>query len=318
VELPAGVAPGSAEDARCTRAEALTRGARGAGALVVDGYGFDAGYLAEIRAPGLVTAYVDDLLRRGLPVDVVVNPNAGACAEDYREGAAAGPAEILAGARYALLREEFRAGRRRRSGEPAGEPGAWLRPLHLLIAFGGSDPAGVTARALEAAIAAGPQRFDRITVLVGPLHPSAGALRDLACCEAPRVSLRSVSPGGVAALLAGVDVALGAAGGTSWELACMGVPMLLVEVADNQRAVAEPLAACGAAQRLGRVDRLTADDLAASLGRLAEAGAPALRAMSEAGARLIDGEGARRVAGARWDLGCHSDVSSRAFRASSR
>ena len=362
VALPAGVAPGSAEDALATRAEAA---ARGAGAIVVDGYHFDAGYLAALRAPGLITAYVDDLLRRGLPVDVLVNPNAGAHADDYGAG---GPAEILAGARYTPLREEFRAARRPRTGDAA------RAPLHLLITFGGSDPAGMTVRALEAAIAVGAERFDPITVLVGPLYPSIAALRDLAGAAgrggregeeegegftgrrgggeeendagssrpdsssppprlpasllnpspsssppdssppprlpasllnpspspspSPRVNLRSVSPGEVAAVLAGVDVALGAAGSTSWELACLGVPMLLVEVADNQRAVIAPLAACGAAWALGAARELTAGALADALGRLAAAGEPARRAMAEAGARLVDGEGARRVAAA--------------------
>ncbi len=74
--------------------------------------------------------------------------------------------------------------------------------------------------------------------------------------------------------------------------------MLLVEVADNQRAVIEPLAACGAAWALGTADRLTAEDLTRALRRIAAAGAPARLAMSEAGAALIDGEGARRVAAA--------------------
>ncbi|MCC6551999.1 MAG: hypothetical protein IT372_03120, partial [Polyangiaceae bacterium] len=80
VALPPSIAPASAEDARRTREEAA---ARGAGALVVDGYRFEAAYFQALRAPGLVTAYVDDLLRRDLPVDVIINPNAGARAEDY-------------------------------------------------------------------------------------------------------------------------------------------------------------------------------------------------------------------------------------------
>ena len=76
----------------------------------------------------------------------------------------------------------------------------------------------------------------------------------------------------------------------------MGVPMLLVQVADNQRAVIEPLVAGGVAKRL---DREVAQDeaaLEAAIEGFIRTDPAELRRMSEAGRRLVDGRGAARIA----------------------
>jgi hypothetical protein len=74
--------------------------------------------------------------------------------------------------------------------------------------------------------------------------------------------------------------------------------MLLAQVSSNQRAVIEPLVSRGAAWALGPDDLAGPTALEAALRRLVGAGEPALQAMSLAGASLIDGQGARRVAAA--------------------
>ena len=40
-------------------------------------------------------------------------------------------------------------------------------------------------------------------------------------------------------LMAWCDVAIAAGGTTTWELCCLGVPAILVDVAENQTAVAQ-------------------------------------------------------------------------------
>jgi spore coat polysaccharide biosynthesis predicted glycosyltransferase SpsG len=55
----------------------------------------------------------------------------------------------------------------------------------------------------------------------------------------------------MAALMAECDVAIGAAGGTSWERCCLGVPTLIAVLAENQQRIAVSLDAGGAAINLG-------------------------------------------------------------------
>nr|WP_275939166.1 UDP-2,4-diacetamido-2,4,6-trideoxy-beta-L-altropyranose hydrolase [Polyangium spumosum] len=279
--VPTRITPGSAADALWLRTSAEERGAV---VVVADGYAFDAQWLATSRGP-FVTAYVDDFSQQDLPVDVVIDPNAGG----REEGRGAGPQRVLAGARYTPLRAEFR-----RSPAPAR---SFAPPLSLLLTFGASDPARLSLPALRAVLAIGKAVPLRITVLAGPMHPDLEALRALAAsvddvAQRPAIVHDTKD---VAALFASIDLAVAAAGSTAWELAAMGVPMLLVPVADNQRAVIDPLVSAGAAARL---DLEAARD-EARLSRVIEvfalAGAQAHLAMSQACTGLVDGRGAERT-----------------------
>jgi RimJ/RimL family protein N-acetyltransferase len=101
----------------------------------------------------------------------------------------------------------------------------------------------------------------------------------------------------LASALEDVDVAVSAAGSTTWELAALGVPTVLVPVAPNQHAVAVAAArhgtACASFPPAGApfpdvqgVADLVGGLLADPAARVAQAGA---------GPRLIDGRGAARV-----------------------
>src|SRR4029079_4764741 len=60
----------------------------------------------------------------------------------------------------------------------------------------------------------------------------------------------------MAALMAESDLAIGAAGVTSWERCCLGLPALVLVLADNQRKSAEALHEAGAAYLLDSRERL--------------------------------------------------------------
>lgn len=95
--------------------------------------------------------------------------------------------------------------------------------------------------------------------------------------------------------MAWADFAVSAAGGTSWELARMGCPMILLILASNQAAVAKALAKGGAALNAGWVNDKGIPRLAAMIDRLAFS--PSLRrTMTLRGNRLVDGKGCSRVA----------------------
>jgi UDP-2,4-diacetamido-2,4,6-trideoxy-beta-L-altropyranose hydrolase len=285
VPLPASVAPASREDALATAELARTLAPV---TLLVDGYSFARDYLRALAGPQVAVAYIDDHGLAELPVALVLNPNAGATPELYRRPQ---PARVLAGSQFTPLRAEYR-----RATVPER---SFAPPLHLLITYGGSDPLGLTLPTFAAAleIAATTNALRAITVLAGPLCPDAEALA-VAASSAPRglaTLLRGVSE--MAALLASVDLAVGAAGSTSWELAHMGVPMAIGAVAENQRAVITPLVDVGAAWALGEGAEL-ASCLAERLRAFITAGPSLHRAMSARGRALIDGRGAERVAAA--------------------
>jgi len=95
-------------------------------------------------------------------------------------------------------------------------------------------------------------------------------------------------------VLEGVDIAVSAAGLTAYELACAGVPAVLVAVAENQRRVARASATAGTALAVDA----SGDDLGPRLrGSLSALLDPVRRAaLAARGTELLDGRGALRAA----------------------
>jgi len=95
-------------------------------------------------------------------------------------------------------------------------------------------------------------------------------------------------------VMARSDLAITAGGSTCWELAFMGVPSLVLAVAENQRGIARALHEVGTARFLGWADEVAAVDLADAISDLT--GSPAERErMASIGQSTIDGRGRERV-----------------------
>jgi RimJ/RimL family protein N-acetyltransferase len=90
------------------------------------------------------------------------------------------------------------------------------------------------------------------------------------------------------------DLAIGAAGTSSWERCCLGLPSLVVIAAANQNLTADDLARAGAALLLGRSDALTPAAVARAVGDITMEGGN-LHTMGKRAAQLCDGQGALRI-----------------------
>jgi UDP-2,4-diacetamido-2,4,6-trideoxy-beta-L-altropyranose hydrolase len=249
-------------------------------ALVLDDYGLDAGRSAGLARPGMVTLVVDDLADRAHRCDLLVDPGFGREASDYA-GLTSSGCEVLVGPRYALLRSAFAAGC------PAREEGAVRR---VFVSFGLSDVGSIAARAVQALRPLAPAaRFD---VALASDAASLPRLQAMAR-EDPGLHLHADALD-VAALMRAADVAVGAAGASTWERCALALPSLAVAVADNQRAMIGRLAGAGAVLA---VDAST-PDFPAALARTFDAlQAPELRRrLAAASHALCDGRGAGRVA----------------------
>lgn len=237
--------------------------------VVADSYRVEPKHRRAIMAAGLKLLALDDFGSGAVDADFVLSPNLTAGADARR----------LFGPRYALLRPEFPAAAGRPL-EKAGVP-------RILVTMGGSDPAGLTREAWKALDAA-PGSF-ALDLLVGAANPQAGALaRDAAAARHETVAHHD--PADVPGLMRRAALAVSAAGSTCWELACLGVPSIVLVTADNQKGVAEGLVKSGFAVRADGVSA-AATQAAALLADPAR-----LKAMSAAGKALVDGRGAERVA----------------------
>jgi RimJ/RimL family protein N-acetyltransferase len=132
-----------------------------------------------------------------------------------------------------------------------------------------------------------------VRVVIGPANPWLAELRQ-AVRQAPcRVELLT-NVNDMPALMAWADVAICAGGGTCWELAFMGAPMLTVVLADNQLGVAQGLSHYGMGLNLGFAAGLHVEQLTEAARRLLHDREQRAR-MSAIGRVVVDGDGAQRV-----------------------
>jgi UDP-2,4-diacetamido-2,4,6-trideoxy-beta-L-altropyranose hydrolase len=273
---------GSADDARQTTALAQQRGARW---IIADGYHFGAAYQQQIKAAGLKLLLVDDYGHADhYSADIVLNQNMTANEAMYvrREPYT----RLLLGTRYVLLRREFWPWR------------GWQREIvpvarKVLVTMGGSDPDNMTLLVMHALQQVDIAGLEAI-ILVGAGNPHDSTLQEAAQAASYAVQLRQ-NVHNMPELMAWADLCIGAAGSTSWERCLLGLPSLLVVLADNQQPIAEHLHAQGIATNLGRTGSVSAAELARAIAQLAH-DADTRAEMMRRGQALVDGRGAERIA----------------------
>ena len=248
--------------------------------IVLDGYHFTPNYCLALKAFGLRLLIIDDLADIDLSAaDILLNQNAYAKLEMYPA-----PSRLLLGSQYALLRPEFLPWRSQRGPEPE-------EAHHVLITLGGGDPDNVTLRVLHLLAGLTDRRLV-VKVIVGAVNPHLESLR--AALPMNHEFEVLVNPSNLPQLMSRAHVAISAAGSSCWELACLGLPMLLIITADNQRGIAARLLEMGLAVCLGWHKDFPKVGTLKCLRDFLE-DAPRRRRMSEEARFLVDGRGAGRV-----------------------
>ncbi len=251
--------------------------------LVLDGYHFDPAYQREVRGAGWPLLVVDDAADRpSYPASVLLNQNLGAERLSYRTDP---DTLVLAGVRHVLLRRQFLA----RKGWRRSFPDEARR---VLVTLGGSDPENVTLQVFRALGLLGDRGFE-VTAAVGSNNPHLESL-EKAAREFPfPIEIRRDADD-MPELMAWADLAVSAAGSTTWELAFMGLPAVLLVLAENQRGIARELDRSGAAVDLGWFREIQFERLSQAVADLSS-DRERRRSLGERGRALVDGEGARRV-----------------------
>ncbi|MYE24190.1 MAG: UDP-2,4-diacetamido-2,4,6-trideoxy-beta-L-altropyranose hydrolase [Gammaproteobacteria bacterium] len=258
----------------------------GVALLIVDHYGLDSEFEQRCRPWAATILAIDDLANRRHRADLLLDQTHGREEACYRD--LTGPdCTLLLGARFALLRPQFQAHRRRALGRRESTAPA----ERLLISFGATDPAGIAATAMRAVARACPDLS--VDVVAGATSHYLDEIRRLAAALSPAVTVHGAVDD-IASLMADADFVIGACGGTSWERCCLGLPTLAVVTADNQRQIARALAAAGAIELVGNAGEVTVDTFAARVAALRD-DAARRRAMARAAAAICDGNGAARV-----------------------
>lgn len=254
--------------------------------LIVDHYGIDARWERQLRAACRKLMVIDDLANRPHDCDLLLDQNLGRSIQDYAPLVPCN-CTVLAGPKHALLRPEFAS---QRPYSLARRAKAELQ--HVLITMGGVDKDDATGQVLDAL---NETRFlpsnCRITVVMGQDASWLEKVRTKAAMLPWPVEV-VVNARDMAKIMADSDLAIGAAGGTSWERCCLGLPAIIVALAENQRLGARALHEVGAALMLGDMD-VIGEDLSQDF-ELKMAGLR-LAEMAAVASTVTDGEGVGRV-----------------------
>lgn len=254
--------------------------------LVVDHYALDACWEEALRPQAQRIMAIDDLADRPHACDLLLDQNLGRMEADYG-GLLKGKTTTLLGPQYALLRPEFAALRVQSLARRQANP----RLRRLLITMGGVDKDNATGQVLAALQSCSLPADLRVTVVMGPHAPWLAQVQSQAA-QMPWPTEVFVGVDNMAQLMAESDLAIGAAGGTAWERCSLGLPSLVLVLAQNQLLGAVALQVAGAAVAMESQQQITnffAPQQSANEAK------KVLDKLSQAAAAVSDGEGCQRT-----------------------
>lgn len=251
--------------------------------LVVDHYRISGDWERVVRGATRHLMVIDDLADRVHDCDLLLDQNLIAHFQSRYADLVSPRCRLLLGPLFALLQPQYsrqhthariRKGRMRR----------------LFAYFGGADVANLTGMAIDAFLAL--QHPDTcMDVVINSTNPRTKELEaKISGCAniSLHVDLPSLAP-----LMVKADLAIGAAGATTWERCCLGLPALVITMADNQVPIAEELDRRKCIIWLGNAKNVSLVKLRTSLNEIMCNGLPGR--WSKSCMQLVDGNGCTRV-----------------------
>ena len=256
--------------------------------LIVDNYAIDARWHNKLRIMTSHIFVIDDLADRKLDCDLLLDQTFGRKHSDY-QARINGNSKSLLGPRYALLRQEF-INMREYSLTRRVSP----ELNHLLITMGGIDSKNLTSYLLDKLDKCSLPIGLTITIVMGVNAPNLKSVYRIAKKMQNPIRVK-INVSDMATIMSNSDLAIGAAGSTSWERCCLGLPSLMIVLAKNQQKISESLTAANAAILIGEPFSLGFDQQLKKTLLLCFSQPEKLSEMSRVAADITDGYGATRV-----------------------
>ena len=252
--------------------------------LVIDHYALDRRWEERLRPHVGKIMVIDDLADRPHACDLLLDQNLYRDLELRYNDLVPAACQRLLGPRYALLRSEFALARkqlRQRDGQVR----------RILVFFGGVDPANETSKALQALIAVNLQGV-AVDVVVGGGNPHKDEIEALCVINGFSYNCQVSN---MAELMAAADLAIGGGGTATWERCAVGLPSLVMVLADNQRELAHYGAQSGLCLSLGDASDVSPDEIGTAVSFVLRS-PDTLRHLVEQCLATVDARGCSRVA----------------------
>jgi|GEM_PF-5612591 len=272
------------------REVAAVAASRDAGWIAIDGYRFDDSVESILTATGRPLLAMDDYGHAvHSAAQLVVFPHSPdrPREKNWLEWQQSGSPWKLSGLKYVPVRKEFQGKR------PAPATRLQDQPFRIVVTMGGVDPANVTGLVCQAIADVRMTRKMVLDVILGPDYQHRSELERALETSGGKVVLHAgvASPG---QLFGRADLVVSAGGSTLYDLACLGVPSIAIEIAPNQRPVIRAMVDAGCAISCTDDSGSRPNSIARLVGELLGR-TDRLPQMASAGPVAIDGRGAARI-----------------------
>ena len=256
--------------------------------MIVDNYALDFRWESLVKDKAHKMLVIDDLADRDHTCDIFLNQNVMSDADSLYANKLPVHTKKLIGPQYALLREEFLIARQKvklRTGPVR----------NLLVSFGGSDFNNFTTKILDGLKLVENLNL-KVDVVISSDHPFSKDIQNICINAGYNCYLQTNE---MAELMLKADLAIGAAGATSWERCCLALPAIVITIASNQIQVAREIEKFGAILCLGLESMVhgLATAVAETLVALTKNDVGRIFAMSKQAFSISDGRGTDRVVG---------------------
>ena len=247
--------------------------------LIVDHYALDEDWQLILRPYYDKIMVIDDLADRKHHCDILLDQTFGRQHKDYLE-LVPKDCKLLLGSQYALLRPEFTKWKsysmERRSNTELNQ---------LLISMGGVDTDNITSQVLKELKTCNLPNDINIIVVMGGFAPQIEDVRSIAN-DITHKTVVKINVENMAEIMANSDMAIGAAGSTTWERCCLGLPSIQIIIAKNQIFSAENLAHYNGVKLLREIK---------GINHLLESASEWMNDVSNAALQVCDGMGIFKV-----------------------
>ena len=250
--------------------------------LIIDHYGIDHKWEQKLRPYCKNIMIIDDLANRKHDCDLLLDQNLIHNYKNRYKKLLPKNCTTLLGPEFALLQNDYKD-------LHLSAPTRKGPVKRILVYFGATDENKLTEKTLLAFLQF--NRKDIILDIVLSSHSLQMKKIKMLSKKFKNINIYSELKS-LANLILKADLAIGASGSTTWERCCLGLPSIVITIADNQKPIAKELHKKGLIKWLGHCNNINNSSIYNELRLLINQN---LEAWSDACKLVTDGLGARKV-----------------------
>ena len=251
--------------------------------IIVDHYALDFRWESALREKASRIMVIDDIADREHDCNLILDQNLVNNMQSRYCEKLPNNCIRLFGPTYSLLQPEYE----KLSSRIPPRVGV---PKRMLVYFGGADIDNLTGLCIDAFLTLHRNDVD-VDVVVSLNNPYEETIRQK-IKDTKNIKLYSDMKT-LASLMSKADLAIGAGGATSWERCCLGLPTLVITLAENQYSIAQELHDRGLIKWLGHKSDIESVQIAKELNDIFDVGLD--KSWSLECKKIVDGKGVLRV-----------------------